>query len=109
KILFFYLEHRSISASHVNGNFYSKSHSSQDLDITFVLELKCRYIHYWTGSSFSLSYESTAFKSRFDFLINREDIEPEINASIIRSILTCSNSFIILLKNCSAASSRTFQ
>ena len=51
-------------------------------------------MRYWSGSSFSFPYTrigSTVLESRIDFLANCEVVEPEINKSIIRLMLTCSN------------------
>ena len=76
------------------------------LTIAFTLILKYYYIRYGSGSSFLFPYVcigSTAFESTYAFPVNCDDIEPEINISINRLIHTRSNSFILPLKNCSAA------
>ena len=71
------------------GNRRVKLYGYDKILTAFTLILKYYYIRYWSGSSFSFPYVcigSTAFEFRSDFLINCDDIEPEITISINRLI-----------------------
>lgn len=83
-----------------------------ELDTSFPLILKALpyplIVADPSSRSYTFAQRGPVSEFTCDFVVNCDDSEAETNASIIRLILTCSNSFIILLKNCSAVSTRTF-
>ena len=83
-----------------------------ELDTSFPLILKALpyplIVADPSSRSYTFAQRGPVSEFTCDFVVNCDDSEAETTASIIRLTLTFSNSFVILLKNRSAASIRIF-